>query len=60
MLLEHLPYELNMLKWSYAALYDDEPAPFRDHMLICNLANESFCLHARNLLEFFNRPPKRK
>jgi hypothetical protein len=56
MLLEHLPYELEMLEWSYAALYDDRLAPFRDHMLISNLANESFWLHARNLLEFFKHP----
>jgi hypothetical protein len=56
MLLEHLPYELGMLEWSYAALYDDQLASFRNHMLIRNLALESFWLHARNVLEFFNRP----
>jgi hypothetical protein len=56
MLSEHLPYELGMLDWSYAALYDDQLASFKNHMLIRNLAVESFWLHARNLLEFFNRP----
>jgi hypothetical protein len=56
MLVEHLPYELGMLEWSYAALYDDQLSPFKCHMLIGNLAIESFWLHARNLLEFFSYP----
>jgi hypothetical protein len=56
MLMEHLPHELQMLEWSYAALYDDQLSSFRDHMLIGNLAIESFWLHARNLAEFFRYP----
>jgi hypothetical protein len=52
---EHLPYELGMFEWSYAALHDPGFAAFGRHMLIKNLAIESFWTHARNLVEFFNR-----
>jgi len=55
LLIEHLPYELEMLEWSYAALHDDQLAPFRQHMWIVNLAIEEFWTHARNLVEFFDR-----
>src|SRR6516165_815690 len=55
-LIEHLPYELEMLEWSYAALHEDRLSKFREHNLIGNLAVESFWVHVRNLIDFFNQP----
>jgi hypothetical protein len=41
----HLDYEIWMLEQTYTRLRDDE--------VIKNAIIESFCVHARNLLEFF-------
>lgn len=45
---EHLPYELWMLRQTYEKL----GSPPADKVL-CNALIESFCIHARLLLEFF-------
>ncbi len=50
----HLPYEL----WMLRATYEKLRSPPADEVL-CNALIESFCLHARQLLEFFeNRQGK--
>jgi len=51
----HLPYELEMLRATHERL-DLPPAD----QVLCNTLIESFCLHARLLLEFFeNKQGKR-
>lgn len=45
---EHLPYELWMLRETFARL----SSPPADAVL-CNALIESFCIHARQLIEFF-------
>jgi hypothetical protein len=50
----HLPYELDMLDMAYAWLAQetDKTDVDRVHVSMCI---ECFCLHARNLIEFFQR-----
>jgi hypothetical protein len=45
---DHLPYEINMLRVSFALLSTGVMGPALTNVLI-----ESFCVHARNLIEFF-------
>ncbi|MFN4014228.1 MAG: hypothetical protein ACK4JB_02750 [Reyranella sp.] len=52
---EHLPYEITMLVRTYDRLI--KPLPGDDEFLTSVLI-ESFCMHARNLLEFFEKGPR--
>jgi hypothetical protein len=54
---EHLPYEIKMLVATYARLVNRRP---EDDQFLTNVFVESFCLHARNLLEFFEKGGKSK
>jgi hypothetical protein len=45
---EHLPYEIHMLRHAYDKLQSSSHGQATDNGLI-----ECFCLHARNLLDFF-------
>jgi hypothetical protein len=47
---EHLPYEIQMLNFSYLALC---VAPNALGPLPVNVLNASFCIYARNLIDFF-------
>ena len=47
MLDEHLPYEISMMM----AMHDQAQGPL--DQLTGNVVIESFCIHARNLFEFF-------
>ena len=47
---EHLPYEIDMLRSTYLTLYQGGV-----DWAIRNALIESFCIHARNLLEFFSK-----
>lgn len=51
MLKEHLPYELDMLEWCYAA----DLSALRQNPAFRNMAIEGFWLHARNLYEFMTK-----
>jgi hypothetical protein len=58
MLVEHLPYELNMLDGAYELLANVEGED--DHAkMLTNVYIECFFLHARNLIEFFTKTQKR-
>jgi len=46
----HLPYEIDMLRWAYERLEVEIEDP-----ALCNAVIECFCLHARNLIEFFEK-----
>jgi hypothetical protein len=45
---EHLPYEIDMFRWTYIQLQIPAPVMLRNALI------ESFCIHSRNLLEFFS------
>ena len=49
---KHLPYEIWMLRWTMHMLQWPWPQP------IFNAFIESFCIHARNLSEFFSMAKK--
>jgi len=52
----HLQYEVQMLRITYAFLRHGIPAVEGDkdaRQLVANVFIESFCVHARNLIEFF-------
>jgi hypothetical protein len=53
----HLLYEIDMLRLSHHILHGGIPLPLLSQA-VANLAIEGFCLHARNLVDFFadNRP----
>ena len=44
---EHLPYEISMLRFTFLELQQPVAGP------LGNVLIEAFCLHARNLIEFF-------
>jgi hypothetical protein len=48
MLCKHLPYEIEMLRFAHKMLQE----PHHDKM-IANSLIECFCIHARNLIDFF-------
>jgi hypothetical protein len=51
----HLPYEIDMLRYAYQRLLDFVPQEEGNAFIEC------FCVHARNLLDFFwDETPKRK
>jgi len=50
---EHYVYEVNMLRWTYHAL-----AVATDRFCI-NVLIESFCVHARALLDFYESCPRK-
>ena len=54
-LMEHLPYEIDMLDWTYKLLRDPHSAELRRSQLFTNMAIECFWLHARNLIVFLRR-----
>lgn len=49
---KHLPYELDMLRSTFEQLRAIAGKP--DHDVIRNALIESFCVHARSLLDFFS------
>ena len=51
-LAEHYVYELNMLRWTQATL-TETPEGFNANALI-----ESFCVHARALMDFYKSRPR--
>lgn len=63
MLVEHLPYEIDMMRVAYAYLRSTDRAKSREAIgentglvtFLNNAAIEAFWIHARNLLEFFGR-----
>lgn len=57
----HLFYEIEMLRRSHHILQGGMPLPLLSPV-VANLAIEGFCLHARNLIDFFadDRPPGAK
>lgn len=55
MLGHHLAYEFEMLQGTYSMLAND-----LDDKIITNALIESFCIHARQLIEFFNNKQGRK
>jgi hypothetical protein len=55
MLTVHLPYELDMLNATYRLLASEQA----EDATLCNIFFECFFLHARNLLEFFNKHQSR-
>jgi hypothetical protein len=48
LLSEHLPYEVQMLNFAYNSLCAGPPSQAHINVLL-----EAFCLHARNLIDFF-------
>jgi hypothetical protein len=48
----HLVYEIDMLRETHGKLPDD-------HTVLNNALIESFCVHARNLIEFFGKGAKK-
>jgi hypothetical protein len=56
---EHLPYELDMLEWSFAVLHDVRLEEQRKTQAARNAAVECFWTHARNLYEFMTRKRNR-
>jgi hypothetical protein len=55
---EHLPYEICMLRKTFVELNDRAkigPQAQRPDELIPNALKESFCIHARSLIDFFVR-----
>jgi hypothetical protein len=54
-LTEHLPYEIDMLDWTYKLLQDPKCAEIRRSHVFTNMAIECFWLHARNLIVFLRR-----
>ena len=50
---EHLPYEINMLKGTYAATA--RVPGWIGNQVVENALIESFCIHARALFEFFSK-----
>jgi hypothetical protein len=56
---EHLPYEIDMLRACYSGWQDfvqSVPSPTTQEQQLCrNVLIESFCMHARALLDFFSK-----
>jgi hypothetical protein len=48
----HIPYEVRMMRQTFAMLADG-PACLWVNQVVINALIESFCLHARSLIEFF-------
>lgn len=63
MLVEHVPYEIDMMRAAYAYLRSNDRIRVRDTIgdvtglvtFLNNAAIEAFWVHTRNLLEFFRR-----
>jgi hypothetical protein len=56
---EHLPYEIDMMRYAFRRLQSPLQSPLQQEEL--NALIECFCVHARNLLDFFwDRKPRRK
>lgn len=51
-LTEHYVYEINMLRWTHATLAGTEEG------FLANSLIESFCVHARALMDFYNSNPR--
>jgi hypothetical protein len=52
---EHLPYEIDMLRYTYLWLVEMDPASEPNERKACRHALiESFCVHARSLMDFFS------
>ena len=58
MLAEHLPYEHDMLDKAFEFLTSEAHAAEREDPFKRNPMVEVFWLHARNLIEFYNSPPR--
>jgi hypothetical protein len=58
LLQKHLPYEFDMLELTFHLLHssDDQANETREDRVVSNALIESFWTHARNLIEFFNKP----
>ena len=54
-MVEHLPYELDMLEVAFAFVHSQQYAEQRKDIFCRNAAIESFWTHARNLYEFMTR-----
>jgi len=52
---EHLPYEVETLSYAYNELLKDPQDQHQRNVLI-----ECFCIHSRNLIEFFNGRKERR
>jgi hypothetical protein len=53
---KHLPYEIYMLRQTYRKLAEGQP----QDEVVGNALIESFCIHARSLLDFFESRPNKK
>ena len=49
-----VPYEVDMLRWTYVLLAALGVPQTKRERAIANAYIESFCTHARNLIEFFS------
>lgn len=54
-LAEHYTYELEMLRWTHNALREGAGGKLA-HPFLSNALIESFCIHARALIAFFDKP----
>jgi hypothetical protein len=55
----HLPYEICMLQKAFVKLMKEGEDLQKSNKLVFDALHESFCIHARSLIDFFSPPDKR-